>query len=110
MVCHLLNTHHVRRHVGGLKYTILGRLAQSVKHPTSAQVVISQFVSLSPASGSTLSPSLTGPRAFMLSLKKKYLSLSLSTYIYIYTPSQSSRPHFTDEETEAQRGHLPIVT
>ena len=29
-------------------------VAQSVKHPTSAQVMISQFVSLSPASGSLL--------------------------------------------------------
>ena len=29
-------------------------VAQSVKHPTSAQVIISWFVSLSPASGSVL--------------------------------------------------------
>ena len=29
-------------------------VAQSVKHPTSAQVMISQFVSSSPASGSVL--------------------------------------------------------
>ena len=29
-------------------------MAQSIKHPTSAQVMISQFVSLSPASGSGL--------------------------------------------------------
>ena len=29
-------------------------MAQAVNHPTSAQVMISQFVSLSPASGSVL--------------------------------------------------------
>ena len=48
-------------------------MAQSVKHPTLAQVMISQFMSLSPASGSVLttqsleptsdsvSPSLSAP-------------------------------------------------
>ena len=53
---------------------------QSVRHPTSAQVVISQFVSLSPASGSVLttqslepasdsvSPSLSAPPLLVLSL------------------------------------------
>ena len=30
-------------------------MAQSVEHPTSAQLMISQFVDLSPASGSVLS-------------------------------------------------------
>ena len=59
-------------------------VAQSVRHPTSAQVVISQFVSLSPASGSVLttqspepapdsvSPSLSAPPLLVL-----YLSLIL---------------------------------
>ena len=51
-------------------------MAQLVKHPTSAQVMISQFVSLGPASGSVLtaqslepasdsvSPSLSAPPLF----------------------------------------------
>ena len=55
-------------------------VAQSVKHPTSAQVTISQSVSSSPASGSGLiaqslepvsksvSPSLFAPPPFMLCL------------------------------------------
>ena len=55
-------------------------VAQSVKHPTSAQVMISWFVSLSPASGSVLtaqspepvsdsvSPSLSAPPSLTLSL------------------------------------------
>ena len=53
-------------------------MAQAVKHPTSAQVMISQFVSLSPMSGSVLtaqslepasdsvSPSLSAPPLLML--------------------------------------------
>ena len=59
-------------------------MAQSVKHPTSAQVMISQFVSSSPTSGSVLtaqslepasdsvSPSLSAPPplALCLSLSK----------------------------------------
>ena len=59
-------------------------VAQSVKHPTSAQVMILQFLSLSPASGSVLtaqslepasdsvSPFLSAPPplAFCLSLSK----------------------------------------
>ena len=60
-------------------------VAQSVKHPTSAQVMISWFVSLSPASGSVLtaqslqpasdsvSPPLSTPPVLMLCL-----SLSLN--------------------------------
>ena len=55
-------------------------VAQLVKRPTSAQVVISQFVSLSPTSGSVLtaqslepasdsvSPSLSAPPLLMLCL------------------------------------------
>ena len=55
-------------------------MAQSVEHPTSAQVMISQFVSLSPASGSVLttqslepasdsvSPSLSASSLLKLSL------------------------------------------
>ena len=55
-------------------------MAQSVKRPTSAQVVISQSVSSSPVSGSVLtaqslgpvsdsvSPSLSDPPPFMLCL------------------------------------------
>ena len=55
-------------------------VAQSVKHPTSAQVMISRFVSLNPASGSVLraqslepasdsvSPSLCPSPAHALSL------------------------------------------
>ena len=57
-------------------------VAQSVERPTSAQVMISQFVSLSPASGSVLpaqglepalnsvSPSLSAPPLLTLSLSK----------------------------------------
>ena len=60
-------------------------MAQSVKCPTSAQVMISQFVSLSPMSGSVLiaqslepasdsvSPPLSAPPMLML-----YLFLSLN--------------------------------
>ena len=60
-------------------------MAQSVKRPASAQVMISQFMSSSPASGSVLtaeslepdsgsvSPSLSAPPRLAL-----YLSLSLS--------------------------------
>ena len=64
-----------------MKTTIWGTwVAQSVKHLTSAQVMISQSVSSSPASGSVLtaqslepvsdsvSPSLSAPPPFMLSL------------------------------------------
>ena len=55
-------------------------VAQSVKRPTSAQVMISQFVSLSPVSGSVLtaqslepaldsvSPSLSAPPQLVLCL------------------------------------------
>ena len=55
-------------------------MAQSVERPTSAQVMISQSVSLSPKSGSVLtaqslepasdsvSPSLSAPPLFILSL------------------------------------------
>ena len=55
-------------------------VAQSVGHPTSAQVMISQFVGSSPVSGSVLtvqnlepvsdsvSPSLSDPPLFMLCL------------------------------------------
>ena len=55
-------------------------VAQSVKHPTSAQVMISQFVSSGPVSGSVLtarslepasesvSPSVSDPHPFMLCL------------------------------------------
>ena len=62
-------------------------MAQSVKHPTSAQVMISRFLSSSPTSGSELtaqslepasdsvSPSLSAPPPLVLSLS---LSLSLS--------------------------------
>ena len=62
-------------------------MALSVQHPTSAQVMISQFVGSSPASGSVLmaqslepaldavSPSLSAPPPLMLALS---LSLSLS--------------------------------
>ena len=65
---------HVKRHFGG------AWVAQSVKRPTSAQVMISRSVSLSPASGSVLtaqslepvsdsaSPSLSAPPPFMLCL------------------------------------------
>ena len=59
-------------------------MAKSVKHPTSAQVTISPFVGPSPASGSVLivqtlepashsvSPSLSAPPPFSLSLKNKH--------------------------------------
>ena len=63
-------------------------MAQSVKHPTSAQVMISRSVSLRPASGSVLtvqslepdsdsvSPSLSAPPslALCLSLFKKKIN------------------------------------
>ena len=58
-------------------------VAQSVKHPTSARVIISQFTSSSPTSGSVLtaqslepswdsvSPSLSAPPQLILFLKNK---------------------------------------
>ena len=58
-------------------------MSQSVKRPTSAQVMISQFVSSSPASGSVLtaqslepasdfvSPSLSAPSPLVLSVSQK---------------------------------------
>ena len=72
----------------GIKTTIMSWgswVAQSVEHLTSAQVMISWFVSLSPASGSvltawslepasdSLSPSLSAPPLLALCL---FLSLS----------------------------------
>ena len=47
-------------------------MAQPVKHPTSAQVTISQFVGSSPASGpepasDSVSPSVSAPLALCLS-------------------------------------------
>ena len=57
-------------------------MAQSVEHPTSTQVMILQFMSLSPASGSVLtaqslepasdsvSPSISAPPLLMLYLPK----------------------------------------
>ena len=59
-------------------------VAQSVKHPTLAQVMISWLVGSSPTSGSVLtaqslepasnsvSPSLSAPPPLMLSLKNKH--------------------------------------
>ena len=64
-------------------------MAQSIKRPTLAHVMISQFVSLSPVSGSVLtsqslepasdsvSPSLSAPPLLMLCLS---LSLSVSVF------------------------------
>ena len=61
-------------------------MAQSVKHPTLAQVMLSQLTSLSPTSGSvltaqglerasdSLSPSLSVPPLLMLSLFSPSLS------------------------------------
>ena len=43
-------------------------VAQSVKHPTSAQVTISQFVSLSPTSGSVLTAQSLEPASDSVSL------------------------------------------
>ena len=80
-------------------------VAQSVRRPTSAQVMISQFVSLSPALGSVLttqslepvsdsvSPSLSAPPqltlchtlslpfSLSLSLKNKHLKNKLKRYL-----------------------------
>ena len=62
-------------------------VAQSVKHPTSAQVTISRFVGSSPASGSVLtaqslepasdsvSPSLSAPPLLALCLSKMNITL-----------------------------------
>ena len=77
-------------------------MAQLFKRPTSAQVIISQFVSLSPTLGSvlpaldSLSPSLSAPPPFMLSVfqkwinvKKKKSDLRSLIQVLTYTP-----PHF----------------
>ena len=52
--------------------------AQSVEHLTSAQVMISQFVSSRPASGSLLSAGSLEPASDSVSLSLPLLSLSLS--------------------------------
>ena len=68
-------------------------MAQSVKHPTSAQVMISRFVSSSPASGSVLtarslepasdsvSPSLSASSPLVLCLSK--LNKRLKTLVFL---------------------------
>ena len=54
-------------------------MAQSVKRPTSAQVMISQFVSSSPASGSVLTAQTLEPTSDSMSVCLSVsLSLSLS--------------------------------
>ena len=60
-------------------------MAQSVKHPTSAQVMISRFVSWSPALGSVLTAHSLEPPSDSVSLSLSapplltlYLSLSLN--------------------------------
>ena len=57
-------------------------VAQSVERPTSAQVMISQFVSSSPASGSVLTAQSLGPALDSVSpclpLPARILSLCLS--------------------------------
>ena len=89
-------------------------VAQSVKRPTSAQVMISQFVSSSPESGSVLtaqslepvsdsvSPSLSAPPPLMLCLsfclknkniKKKFLIFFFNVYLFL-----------GQRETEHERG------
>ena len=50
-------------------------MAQSVEHPTSAQVMISQFMSLSPASGSVLTAQSREP-----ALEKKKSKFSQSAH------------------------------
>ena len=59
-------------------------MAQSVKHPTSAQVMVSRFVSLSPVSGSVLTVQSLEPASDSVSHSFSalpplvlYLSLSL---------------------------------
>ena len=68
-------------------------MAQSVKHPTSAQVMISRSVGSSPASGSVLtaqslepvsdsvSPSLSDPSPFMLSLSQKSINVKKTFFL-----------------------------
>ena len=81
--------------------------ARSVKHLTSAQVVISQLVGSSPASGSVLtarslepasdfvSPSLSAPPSLMLSLskistqKKNVRARPVTTVVYFSPPTFS---------------------
>ena len=77
-------------------------MARSVKHPTSAPVMISRFVSSSPASGSVLtaqslepasdsaSPSLSAPPLLSLSLnskqmlKKKYVLIGAHSVVLVF--------------------------
>ena len=76
---------------GPLRYDIkLGHLGDSVECPTSAQVMISQSVSLSPASGSVLtaqslelasdsvSPSLSAPAPLTLGLSLSKMNKHLN--------------------------------
>ena len=64
-------------------------VAQSVKRPTSAQVMISPFVSLSPASGSVLTaqslePALNSVSPSLSALPLLSLSLSLSLFLSLF--------------------------
>ena len=70
-------------------------MAQSVRHPTSAQVMSSQFVSLSPASGSVLtaqslelaldsvSPSLSAPSPLVLCLSLSKINKSKKKFFFL---------------------------
>ena len=75
-------------------------MAQLVKCPTSAQVMISPFMSLSPASGSVLtaqslepaldsvSPSLSGPPLLMLSKINKHWGAWVAQSVKCTTSAQ----------------------
>ena len=72
-------------------------VAQCVKHPTSAQVMISQSVGLSPPSGSvrtaqslesaldSVSPPLSAPPLFMLSLPFSLSKINIKKVSFKYT-------------------------
>ena len=68
------------QHNGTIKNKTRGTwVAQSVKHRTSAQAMISWFLSLSPASGSVLTAQSLEP----LQILSLSLSLSLCVFIHI---------------------------
>ena len=80
---HGRSTHPVRKHCDELRGAWV---AQWVKRPTSAQVTISRFVGLSPASGCVLTAQSLDFASDSLSPS---LSLSLSVPPHLFTPTHS---------------------
>ena len=96
-------------------------MAQSVKHPTSAQVVLLQSVSLSPTSGSVLiaqslepasdsvSPSLSAPPQFTLCLSLSLSKINFKKILNLFlrqreTEHEQGRGRERERGTESEAG------